>query len=128
MSGFGDILESKCMNFSVRIVNMCRFLAEEKKEHRIADQLFRSGTSIGANVAEAQCAISRNDFIAKLYIALKESNESIYWIDLLFKTQCLTKEQYDSVRADCVELKKLLVSITKSARGNQFSATSPNNS
>ena len=94
MSGFGDILESKCMNFSVRIVNMCRFLAEEKKEHRIADQLFRSGTSIGANVAEAQCAISRNDFIAKLYIALKESNESIYWIDLLFKTQCLTKEQY----------------------------------
>lgn len=128
MSDFGDILEGKCMNFSVRIVNLCRFLTEEKKEYRIADQLFRSGTSIGANVAEAQCAISRNDFVAKLYIALKESNESIYWIDLLFNTQCLTREQYDSIRKDCVELKKLLVTITKSARNNQIATSLQRNS
>ena len=56
------------MNFAIRIVNLCRFLNEEKHEYKIADQLFRSGTSIGANLAEAQCAVSKNDFIAKIYI------------------------------------------------------------
>lgn len=68
MSDFGDMMEDKCMNFAIRIVNLCRYLNEEKREHKIADQLFRSGTSIGANLAEAQCAISRNDFVAKIYI------------------------------------------------------------
>ncbi len=71
MSDFGKLLEEKCMNFSIRIIGLCRFLNEEKHEYRIADQMFRSGTSIGANVAEAQCAISKSDFIAKLYISLK---------------------------------------------------------
>ena len=65
------------MSFSIRIVGLCHFLNEEKHEFNIANQMFRSGTSIGANIAEAQCAISRNDFISKLYISLKESNETI---------------------------------------------------
>lgn len=65
MSDFGSLVEEKCMNFSIRIVGLCRFLNEEKHEYRIADQMFRSGTSIGANVAEAQCAITKNDLLLK---------------------------------------------------------------
>ncbi len=90
MSDFGHLLEDKCMNFSIRIIGLCRFLNEEKHEYRIADQMFRSGTSIGANIAEAQCAISKKDFIAKLYISLKESNETLYWLRLLQRTQYIT--------------------------------------
>ena len=113
MSDFGNILEDKCMNFSIRVVSLCRFLNEEKNEYRIADQMFRSGTSIGANVAEAQCAISKNDFVAKLYISLKEANETLYWLKLLHRTQYITGKQFDSIYGDCEELKRLLVSVTK---------------
>ena len=113
MSDFGNLLEDKCMNFSIRIVGLCRYLNEEKHEYRMADQMFRSGTSIGANVAEAQCAISKNDFVAKLYISLKEANETMYWLRLLHRTQYLTEKQYVSVNTDCEELKRMLVSITK---------------
>ena len=113
MSDFGNLLEEKCMNFSIRIVGLCRFLNEEKKEYRIADQMFRSGTSIGANIAESQCAISKNDFVAKLYISLKESNETLYWLRLLQKTQYISNTQYESMYKDCEELKRMLVSITK---------------
>ena len=113
MSDFGHLLEDKCMNFSIRIIGLCRFLNEEKHEYRIADQMFRSGTSIGANIAEAQCAISKKNFIAKLYISLKESNETLYWLRLLQRTQYITNKQYESVYKDCEELKRMLVSITK---------------
>ena len=113
MSDFGKMLEEKCMCFSIRIVGLCKYLNEEKHEYKIADQMFRSGTSIGANVAESQCAISRNDFIAKLYISLKESNETLYWLRLLQKTQYITNKQYESIYNDCEELKRMLVSITK---------------
>ena len=116
MSDFGIIVEEKCMNFAIRIVNLCRFLNEEKKEYRIADQLFRSGTSIGANISEAQCAVSKNDFIAKVYISLKECNESLFWLKLLRNTSYLEERQFLSIYTDCEELKKLLVSITKTAR------------
>ena len=113
MSDFGHLLEDKCMNFSIRIIGLCRFLNEEKHEYRIADQMFRSGTSIGANITEAQCAISKKDFIAKLYISLKESNETLYWLRLLQRTQYITNKQYESVYKDCEELKRMLVSIKK---------------
>lgn len=118
MSEFGYIMEDKCMSFAVRIVNLCRFLNEEKREYRISDQLFRSGTSIGANLAEAQCAISKNDFIAKIYISLKECNETLFWLNLLYKTSYLTRQQYDSIYESCEELKKILTSITKRSREN----------
>ena len=75
--------------------------------------MFRSGTSIGANIAEAQCAISKKNFIAKLYISLKESNETLYWLRLLQRTQYITNKQYESVYKDCEELNRMLVSITK---------------
>ena len=113
MNDFGHLLEDKCMNFSIRIIGLCRFLNEEKHEYRIADQMFRSGTSIGANIAEAQCAINKKDFIAKLYISLKESNETLYWLRLLQRTQYITNKQYESVYKDCEELNRMLVSITK---------------
>ena len=102
-------MEDKCMCFAVRIVNLCKFLQKEQKEYKISDQLFRSGTSIGANFAESQFAISRN----KLCIALKECNESMFWLKLLLKTGYLSNNQYESIYADCEEIKKLLVSIVK---------------
>lgn len=127
MSEFGTILEDKCMNFSIRIVGLCRFLNEEKHEYRIADQMFRSGTSIGANLAEAQCAVSRNDFISKLHISLKESNETLYWLRLLYRTRFITEKQFKSVYADCEELKRILMSASKKARANNTPKGTENN-
>ena len=118
MSNFSNLIEEKCMNFSIRIVGLCRFLNEEKHEYRIADQMFRSGTSIGANIAEAQCAITKNDFVAKTYISLKECNETLYWLRLLHKTHYINQRQFDSIYNDCEELKRILVSITKTTRQN----------
>lgn len=106
------------MNFAIRITNLCRFLIDEKHEHKISDQLFRSGTSIGANMAEAQCAITKKDFAAKVYISLKECNESLFWLTLLNKTGFLSTEQHKSIYEDCEELKRLLVSITKTSKYN----------
>ena len=116
MSDFGKMMQEKCMNFSVRIVNLCRFLNEEKHEYNISNQLFRCGTSIGANYAESQSAISKKDFTEKVYIASKECSESLYWLELLSRTGTITKAQFSSIYNDCLELKKLLVSITKTAR------------
>ena len=119
MSDFGDIIGEKCMNFSVRIVNLCRYLVEEKREYNISNQLFRSGTSIGANMAEAQSAISKKDFIAKAYISLEESRETLYWLQLLYNTRYIAKNQFDSIYSDADELRRLLTSITKTAQQNE---------
>ena len=118
MSDFGNIMLDKCLNFAVRVVNLCDFLNKEVKEFKIADQLYRSGTSIGANYSEAQCAISRNDFLAKVYISLKECNESLFWLQLLRRTNKINKEQFESIYSDCEELKRMLTSITKTTRSN----------
>ena len=111
-------MQDKCLNFAVRVVNLCDYLNVEQKEFKIADQLYRSGTSIGANYSEAQCAISRSDFLAKVYISLKECNESLYWLQLLKRTNKLTKSQFESIYADCEELKRLLTSITRTTRNS----------
>ena len=79
-------------------------------------QLLRCGTSIGANIAESQQAQSRPDFISKLNIALKESSETEYWLQLLYETNYLTKPQFSSIITDCYELKRLLISIVKTAK------------
>ena len=81
----------------------------------------RSGTSIGANITEAEFAISKKDFHAKMYISLKESVETIYWLELLVKTNYITPKEYESINNDCIELKKMLSSITKTTK-----ATTPN--
>jgi len=83
MSDFGKMVDEKCLLFAARVVNLCRFLDKERKGRFATDQLVRSGMSIGANFAEAECAISDNDFLAKLYISLKECNETLYWLRLL---------------------------------------------
>ena len=110
-----SITADKSFDFAVRIVNLYKYLTTEKKEYVLSKQLLRSGTSIGANVSEAQRGQSKPDFLSKMSIALKEANESYYWLRLLHKTDYLTIEQFNSIETDCVELIKLLTSICKNS-------------
>ena len=113
MSEAGDLLLNKSMDFVVRIVNLYKWLCTEKKEFVLSKQLLRSGTSIGANISEAQSAISRADFASKVYISLKECKETQYWIRLLHRTDYLDEKLYVSIYNDSKELVGLLTSITK---------------
>ena len=106
-------IEDKSFDFAVRIVNLYRFVQETQKEYVLSKQLLRSGTSIGANVAEAQHAQSRADFLAKMKIASKEANETQYWIKLLYKTEYLSESQYNSIHSDIDEISSILISICK---------------
>jgi len=103
----------KSKNFAIRIVRLYQYLSTEKKEFVLSKQLLRSGTSIGANLAEAIYGISEKDFLSKVYISLKECAETKYWLELLFKTNYLTEQQYQSINEDCTELIKLLTSSAK---------------
>ena len=109
-----NIALKKSKAFAIRIINLYRYLCDTKKEYVLSQQLLRSGTSIGANLSEAVCAISRKDFAAKVYIALKECSETSYWLELLYSTEYLTEEQYKSIDNDCRELLKILMATTKS--------------
>ena len=99
--------------FAVRIVRLYGFLTEEKKEYVISKQILRSGTSIGANTRESKNAQSRMDFLNKLNIALKEADETEYWLDLLHETKYIDDKQFESLQGDCKELIAILVSIIK---------------
>ena len=105
--------KKKSKAFAMRIVRLYRYLYDEKGEYVLSKQLLRSGTSIGANLAEAECAISRKDFLSKVYIALKECVETEYWLELLHETDYLTEQEYQSINTDCEELRKMLSSTTK---------------
>ena len=107
------ITRVKSRKFAVRIVRLYQFLCNERKEFVLSKQLLRSGTGIGANLAEAECAISKKDFLSKIYIALKECSETLYWLDLLKDTSFLTEEMHASIYRDGEELKRLLTSTTK---------------
>ena len=109
-------IQEKSFRFAVRIVKLCRYLQTEQKEFLLTKQLMRSGTSIGANVTEAQQAQSKPDFINKLHIALKESYETNYWLRLLYETNFLQQDGFDSIITDCKELERLLISIIKAAK------------
>jgi four helix bundle protein len=111
-----NVIESKSFSFAVRIVKLCRHLQSDNKEFVLSKQLLRSGTSIGANVAESQQAQSRADFISKLSIALKEAVETNYWLRLLYTTDYLSSTEYSSVITDCKELEKLLTAILKTTK------------
>ena len=111
-----SIITDKSFQFAVRIVKLCKHLRSTKKEYTLSKQLLRSGTSIGANTAEAQQAQSKPDFISKLSIALKETTETKYWLKLLFATDYLTEVEFQSINSDCVEIEKILVSILKSLK------------
>ncbi|MBR2889461.1 MAG: four helix bundle protein [Oscillospiraceae bacterium] len=108
------VVKSKA--FAKRIVFACQYLSRERNEYVLSNQLLRSGTSIGANVSEAQYGISRRDFLNKLYIALKECAETKYWLELLLECNYLTAPEHRSLLDDCEELRKMLSSITKSTR------------
>ena len=109
-------VQEKSFRFAVRIVNLCRYLQTERKEYVLSKQLLRSGTSIGANIAESQQAQSRADFTSKLNIALKEAYETNYWLRLMSETQYLNTQEFDSIIADCKELEKLLIAIVKTTK------------
>ena len=111
-----SIVFEKSKLFAVRIVKMSNYLKKCKKEFIMSDQLIRAGTSIGANIAEAESAISRKDFTAKMYIAYKECSEAKYWLYVLYHSGYLTSAQYNSVNNDCVEIEKILTAITKRMR------------
>ena len=113
-----NIIEEKSFEFAVRTVNLYKYLTSEKQEFVISKQLLRSGTSVGANVSEAQQAQSPLDFLSKMSIALKESYESDYWLRLLHRTEYLNKDEFNSIITDCRTISKLLVSIIKSTKNN----------
>ena len=109
-------VEEKSFRFAIRIVNLYHVLRREKREFVLSKQVMRSGTSIGANVAESQQAQSRADFVAKLNIALKEAAETNYWLRLLHATDYLTDAEFHSVHRDCTELETMLTAIIKTTR------------
>jgi four helix bundle protein len=109
-----NIIAVKSMNFAVRCVKLARYLRENYHEHDLAGQILKSGTSIGANVREAQRGQSRADFHAKMNISLREANETQYWLELLMNVDYLSSKEYTSMQYDCTELCKLLMSIVKS--------------
>lgn len=119
------IAREKSRRFAVRILHLYQFLCNEKKEFVLSKQILRSGTGIGANLAEAECAISRKDFLSKIYIALKECSETLYWLDLLRDTSFLTEEMHAGIYRDGEELKRLLPSTTKTV-SRQIKSNSPN--
>ena len=111
-----NAVADKSFKFAVRIINLRKYLMNSKNEFVISKQLLRCGTSIGANVAEAEKAQSTADFYTKLTIALKEANETHYWLRLLHATDYLTDEEFSNIEEESIELIALLVSITKSLK------------
>jgi four helix bundle protein len=113
-----SIVGKKSFDFALRVIRLYRYLNDEKREYILAKQLLRSGTSIGANIREALHAQSKKDFISKMNIALKEANESLYWLELLGASEILEKNQSESIWNDCNEIVSLLVSIVKTSKKN----------
>lgn len=108
-----SVAKDKSKAFAIRVIRLYQYLSNEKKEYVLSKQLLKSGTSIGANLAEAECAISRSDFLAKVYIALKETSETIYWLELMLDTDYISKNSYDSLVEDAIELRRMLSATTK---------------
>ncbi len=116
---YGNVIVQKSFEFSVRIVKFYKFTySKDKILEPILKQILRSGTSIGANISEAQSAFSKKDFINKLGIALKESRETEYWLKLLKESGDLTEHEFKSLFDDCEELSKILTKIIISSKNN----------
>ena len=112
----GNPIYDKALAYAVRVVNMYKFLNEEKQERVMSKQLLRCGTSIGANISEALSAESTMDFVHKLAISQKEARETQYWLTLLNRTESITNTQYDSMVNDCRELYRMITSIILSTK------------
>lgn len=113
-----NILTEKSVLFAARIVKLHKYLIKTKKETVISKQIVRSGTSIGANINEANYGQSRADFIAKMHIALKETSETEYWLRVLTMTEYISESESESMLADCLEIKRMLVSTLNTAKSN----------
>ena len=110
-----NVSVEKSFEFSVRIVKLYQYLTKNQKEFVLAKQLLRCGTSIGANVSEAQYGQTKADFLAKMHIALKEANETEYWLRLLHRTEYLSDQQFQSIYKDVDELIRILAAICKNS-------------
>ncbi|MDR1011130.1 MAG: four helix bundle protein [Opitutaceae bacterium] len=113
-----NIITEKSYNFAVRIVNLYMFLSSDKKEYVLSKQLLRCGTSIGANVEEAQGGQSRADFLTKITIAYKEARETAYWLRLLKDTKFLTQKQFGAIYPDVEELIRIITAIQRGTKGD----------
>jgi len=111
-----NTVKYKSLEFAKRIIKLYKYLCDEKREFVLSKQILRSGTSIGANIAEAECGFSRKDFLAKMYIAYKECAETGYWLELLVSSEYIGKKEYHSIKSDCDELMKMLTAITKTTK------------
>ncbi len=113
-----NILKEKSFVFAVRIINLYKYLKNNHEEYILSKQIIRSGTTIGALIRESENAESKRDFIHKLSISLKETDETQYWLQLLFETEFITKKMFDSINNDVEELIKLLVASIKTTKEN----------
>lgn len=112
-----DKLSQQSMEFAVQIINLLKQL-KTQREYIISNQIGRSGTSIGSNISEAKYAHSTADFISKMQIALKEANETGYWLELLYKTNYINEEQYTFLKSKCKSLRAMLVASINTAKNN----------
>ncbi len=110
------LIDSK--SFAIRIIRLYKYLSDMKKEFVLSKQILRSGTSIGANISESVFAQSRMDFVSKMSISLKEASETKYWLDLLYETEYISQEQYDSVSGDLGKITGTLVKIVNTTKQN----------
>lgn len=110
-------LKELSTNFAVDIINLTKTL-KDKKENIISNQIGRSGTSIGANISEAQYAQGKLDFVSKLKIALKEANETGYWLELLYKTNYINKEEFDKLDKQCSNIRIMLIKSCNTIQNN----------
>ena len=108
-----SIIEQKSKKFAIRIMKLVQYLDKNRCPYFMLSQIGRAGTSIGANIVEAEHAISKKEFLQKMYIAYKECNETLYWLDLLFECEYISKIGYERLYRECRELEKILSSITK---------------
>lgn len=113
-----NVILVKSKTFALRIIKLYEYLIEKYRISPIANQILKSGTSIGANIREAIRAQSKPDFYSKMNISLKESEETEYWLELLHESGYITQEQFDSMYNDCQEILKMLVSITKTQKNS----------
>ena len=111
-----SIIKIKSFDFAVRIIKLYKFLKKNFSEYDLSQQLLRSGTGVGALVREAEHAESRKDFLHKLNIGLKEANECVYWLDLLYATEYINKRMYESLSKDAIELLKMLISSVRTMK------------
>ncbi len=113
-----NIIQEKSFDFAIRIINLYKYLKDEKKEYVLSKQMLRSGTSVGANIEEGIGGQSKRDFIAKLQISLKEARETYYWLRLLKATNYLTENETEKILKECQDIKNILTVILKNTKLN----------